>query len=80
MTVREAAAYATVSESLIYSWCADGSLRHTRVGRKGRRGHIRISREDLDAALAAFTVSAPAPATQPVPRPPAPPLKHIRLS
>ncbi|MBA4067167.1 MAG: hypothetical protein C0501_26375 [Isosphaera sp.] len=71
MTVKEAALHATVSESLIYAWCADGTLRHTRVGRKGRRGHIRIAREDLDAALALFTVGGG-------PKP-APGLDHLTL-
>lgn len=64
MTVKEAAARAAVSESLIYAWCADGTLRHTRVGRKGKRGHIRIAAEDLDGVLAAFTVSKPGPKPQ----------------
>ena len=56
MTVAEAAKHACVSESLIYAWCAEGTLPHTRVGRKGRRGHIRIAVEDLDGVLAAFKV------------------------
>jgi excisionase family DNA binding protein len=54
MTVAEAAKRACVSESLIYAWCAEGTLPHTRVGRRGRRGHIRIAVEDLDGVLAAF--------------------------
>lgn len=54
MTVAEAALRACVSESLIYAWCADGTLPHTRMGRKGKRGTIRIAVEDLDGVLAAF--------------------------
>jgi excisionase family DNA binding protein len=73
LTVKQAAQHASVSESLIYAWCSDGTLPHTRVGRQGKRGHIRIAVEDLDSVLAAFKVSTrPAQAT-PLP------LKHITL-
>jgi len=48
LTVTEAALRASVSVSLIYVWCSDGTLPHIRVGRKGKRGHIRIAEEDLD--------------------------------
>jgi excisionase family DNA binding protein len=56
LTVTEAALRACVSESLIYAWCSDGTLPHTRLGRKGKRGVIRIAAEDLDGMLASFTV------------------------
>jgi excisionase family DNA binding protein len=72
LTVKAAAERACVSESLIYAWCADGTLPHTRVGRKGKRGHIRIAVEDLDGAMASFRVSGPASV-------PGLPLKHIKL-
>lgn len=58
LTVAQAALRAAVSDSLIYAWCADGTLPHTRVGRKGKRGHIRIAAEDLDALMASFKVEA----------------------
>ncbi len=70
MTVHQSAEYATVSESLIYAWCADGTLPHTRVGRKGKRGHIRIRREDLDGVLTTLKVEAKPDARLP--------LNHIR--
>lgn len=57
LTVKKAAAHASVSVSLIYGWCSDGSLAHTRVGRRGKRGHIRIAIEDLKALLASLKVS-----------------------
>ena len=57
-SVRQAAVRACVSESLIYAWCAEGTLPHTRVGRRGKRGSIRIAAEDLDGVLAAFKVGA----------------------
>lgn len=57
LTVKDAAARAGVSDSLIYAWCADGTLPHVRVGRKGRRGHIRIDAADLDAALESLKVT-----------------------
>lgn len=73
MTVAQAAAKAGVSESLVYLWCRQGTLRHLRLGGRGKRGVIRIAPADLDAALAAFTVgqrpppaaSAPASAGSP---------------
>ena len=79
LTVKAAAARAAVSESLIYAWCADGTLPHMRVGRKGKRGKILIAGEDLDGVLASFKVSTPPsrPATKPIMKPP--PLKHVQL-
>ena len=59
LTVKQAAAHACVSASLIYGWCADGTLPHTRVGRTGKRGHIRIAIEDIEALLASLKVSGP---------------------
>ncbi|VTR92880.1 dna-binding protein : : HTH_17 [Gemmata massiliana] len=58
LTVTEAAEHACVSESLVYAWCADGTLPHTRMGRKGKRGTIRIAVEALDGVLSAFKVGA----------------------
>ena len=71
LTVKQAAERAAVSVSLIYTWCADKTLPHTRVGRKGKRGHIRIAVEDLDAVLAALKVTGQTLQCLP--------LKHIRL-
>lgn len=71
LTPKQAAERACVSESLIYAWCADGTLPHMRVGRKGKRGHIRIAVEDLDGVLASFRVTGWASGS-------ALPLKHIR--
>jgi excisionase family DNA binding protein len=80
LTVTEAASRAGVSVSLIYVWCADGTLSHLRVGRKGKRGHIRIAEEDLDTVLAEFKVAKPAikPASQGGISPPLR-LKHVRV-
>jgi excisionase family DNA binding protein len=58
ITVKQAAIHAGVSTSLIYAWCEDGSLSHIRVGRKGKRGHIRIEVADLDALLISLKVSS----------------------
>jgi len=58
LTVAQSALHACVSESLIYAWVSDGTLPHTRVGRKGKRGHIRIAEEDLDGVMASFKVSS----------------------
>ena len=70
MTVAVAAARAAVSESLIYAWCADGTLPHTRLGRKGKRGTIRVAAEDLDGVLASFKVAGEQPPLH---------LSHIKL-
>jgi predicted site-specific integrase-resolvase len=50
LSVKQAAAIAQVSMALIYAWCREG-LAHLRVGRKGRRGHIRILESDLQLFL-----------------------------
>ncbi|HYH66522.1 MAG TPA: helix-turn-helix domain-containing protein [Urbifossiella sp.] len=75
LTVQQAAERAAVSESLVYAWVADGTLPHTRLGRKGKRGTIRIDPADLDGVLAAFKVGA-----RPAPPPPVKPVKlrHLR--
>lgn len=51
LSVKQAAARAGVSPSLVYAWCREGRLPHFRVGREGRRGRIRIDPADLDALL-----------------------------
>lgn len=80
LTVKQAAQHAAVSPSLVYGWCADGTLRHLRLGRAGRRGAIRIDTEDLDALLASLrqggTPPDPAPPVNPAPLPRP---RHIRL-
>ncbi len=83
MTVAEAAQRACVSESLVYAWCNDGTLPHTRVGRKGKRGHIRIAIEDLDGLMASFKIAtppAPAPTSSNLPTLPFSELNPQRLA
>src|SRR5262249_46328582 len=65
LTVRQAALRACVSESLVYRWCAEGSLPHFRVGAKGRRGKLLIKEEELDAFLDSFRGLARTPAGSP---------------
>ena len=77
LTVKAAAARACVSEALIYAWCSDGTLPHTRVGRKGKRGHIRIAVEDLDGVMAAFKVSGPSASARPSSGSPALPFSEL---
>jgi excisionase family DNA binding protein len=77
LTVKQAALRASVSESLIYAWCVDGTLSHFRVGRKGKRGGIRILIEDLDAALAAFKVTPPSPSASTASDRPASPFAEL---
>ncbi|MFO0849849.1 MAG: helix-turn-helix domain-containing protein [Gemmataceae bacterium] len=55
LTVKQAAVRAGVSDSLVYAWCRDGGLRHSRFGRPGRRGCIRIATADLERYLADCT-------------------------
>lgn len=56
ITVREAAARARVSRSLVYAWCEERRLPHVRVGARGKRGRILIRPEDLEALLTEFRV------------------------
>lgn len=79
LTVRQAAGHAEVSESLIYAWCNDGTLSHSRIGRKGKRGHIRIAIEDLEIVMASFRVQ-PSVATPKIPLTPSRPRpQYIRM-
>ncbi|OWK42088.1 hypothetical protein FRUB_04166 [Fimbriiglobus ruber] len=80
--MKEAAARACISESLVYQWIADGTLPHFRVGAKGKRGKILIEVEDLDGVMAGFKVGKPEPTVAPAPKPVKPPqpvLRHMRL-
>jgi excisionase family DNA binding protein len=80
LTIKEAAARARVSESLVRGWVRDGSLAHFRLGAKGRRGKIAIAAEDLDGLLASFrvvVVRTQQPERKPAQRQPV--LKHLRL-
>ena len=51
LTVKQAAARAAVSPSLIYGLCQQGRLPHVRLGLPGRRGCIRIREDDLAALM-----------------------------
>jgi excisionase family DNA binding protein len=53
LTVKQAAERAGISVSLLYELCAAGTIRHTRHGRPGSRGTIRISEEALAEYLKA---------------------------
>lgn len=79
MDVKSAAAYACVSETVLRGWLKDG-LPHFRVGAKGKRGHYRIAREDLDAWLASFKVTKKEP--EPVKAPARLPqvFSHLKIS
>lgn len=55
-TVKEAAARANVSKSLIYTWCDERRLPHIRAGKIGKRGRILIKEDDLDAFIRGLRV------------------------
>lgn len=77
-TVKQLAALAGVSASLIYGWCETGQLPHVRLGAAGRRGKIMIAEADWVAFLAARRVEGLVP--RPVTRAGAPrPFKHVKL-
>ena len=59
MTVKQAANRIGISPSLIYALCHEGILRHTRHGRPGRRGTIRISEDAVREYLVACEHDAP---------------------
>jgi excisionase family DNA binding protein len=72
MTVRQAALRLGVSPSLVYALCHEGVLQHTRHGRPGKRGTIRIE----ESAVEEYRVTCkrhPRPATAPLV------LKHITV-
>jgi hypothetical protein len=52
MKVKEAATRIEISESLIYELCRLGVLRHSRHGRPGKRGCIRIADDAVAEYLA----------------------------
>lgn len=72
LTVKEAAAKAHVSPSLIYELCSLGVLPHIRLGRPGKRGCIRIDSDELDGFLAGCRKERPLPAASPR-------FKHLNL-
>ncbi len=51
LTVKEAAAHARVSASLVYEWAGSGGLPCYRLGGEGKRGCVRIDERDLDEFL-----------------------------
>lgn len=51
MTVAEAAKKLRVSLALVYAMVADGRLPCVRLGRKGRRGCIRIKEADVNRLM-----------------------------
>lgn len=54
LTVKGIAQELGVSESLVYDWVATGELPHFRLGKKSKRGAIRIADKDLESFLAKF--------------------------
>jgi len=52
MTVAEASKKIGISPSLVYELCRLGIIRHTRHGRPGKRGTIRVSEDAVAAYLA----------------------------
>jgi excisionase family DNA binding protein len=58
LTVKQAAARAGVSVSLIYQLCDERRLPHYRPGGKGKRGKILISPRDLDAFMESIRVES----------------------
>jgi excisionase family DNA binding protein len=71
MTVAEAAKKIGISVSLTYELCRLGTIRHSRHGRPGRRGTIRISPEAVAEYLANAERRSPLPDDSS-------PLKHLR--
>jgi excisionase family DNA binding protein len=53
MTVMEADERIGISSSLVYELCRLGMIRHSRHGRPGKRGTIRISEDAVTNYLAA---------------------------
>lgn len=53
LSVKEAAERIGVSPSLVYALCHEGVLPHTRHGRTGKRGCIRITEEAISVYVKA---------------------------
>jgi excisionase family DNA binding protein len=71
MTVAEASKLIGISASLVYELCRLGSIRHSRHGRPGRRGCIRISEDAIGEYLANAERTPALDEREP--------LKHIRV-
>jgi excisionase family DNA binding protein len=57
LSIKQAAAYAGVSASMVYQWTTvERRLPHYRLGGSGKRGRIVIELADLDAFLLALKV------------------------
>lgn len=72
ISVREAARRVGVSASLVYQWCADGTLSHYRLGASGKRGKILIEPAELEKFYEARKVTGGGASTEP--------LRHIATS
>ena len=68
LSVAQVAERLRVSAALVYGWCHAGLLAHMRLGRKGKRGTIRIAEADLDAFLASRRGEVRQEAAPPRPR------------
>jgi hypothetical protein len=81
LSVKQAAAHASVCESIVRAWVRSGSLAHYRLGVPGKRGKIAIRVEDLDAVMAGCKVCEKGPAT-PVAKPPKAKtaFRHLRIT
>lgn len=77
LTVKQAAAYCSVCESVVRGWVSSGKLPHYRLGLG--RGKIVIDREDLDALLATFKVGARESEPAESPAPSLASFKHLKL-
>ena len=60
LSVAEAAEQLDVSPSLVYQWCAEKRLPHFRLGRRGRRGTIRIQVDELSEFMKCLRVESAA--------------------
>jgi excisionase family DNA binding protein len=79
LKVKEAASRLGLSQSLVYELYRLGQIRHTRHGRLGKRGTIRVPKEAIPEYLERCQQGGSG-ATPIAPRDPkdAPALKHIR--
>lgn len=81
LTVKQAAAKLGLSISLLYSLLKLGRIRHTRHGRPGKRGTLRITPEALDEYSATCTGEFTPPAAA-IPKAAKPKggFKHLRVN